>query len=134
MGRPELAKDPRYADNVTRCAHADELDALIAEWFKERDLPEVMRLFDRANVVAGPVYDIRDIMADPHYQARENIVSVPDGDFGSVRMQNVAPRFSRTPGRVQHAGRDLGANNAEVLAKIGIGPDEQNRLAAIGVI
>ena len=134
MGRPELAKDRRYADNVTRCAHADELDALIADWFKERDLAEIMQLFDRANVVAGPVYDIRDIMADPHYQARENIVSVPDGDFGSVRMQNVAPRFSRTPGRVRHAGGAMGADNPEVFAGIGIGLDEQRRLAAAGVI
>jgi crotonobetainyl-CoA:carnitine CoA-transferase CaiB-like acyl-CoA transferase len=134
MGRPELAKDRRYADNVTRCAHADELDALIADWFKERDLAEIMQLFDRANVVAGPVYDIRDIMADPHYEARENIVSVPDGDFGSVRMQNVAPRFSRTPGRVRHAGGAMGADNPEVFAGIGIGLDEQRRLAAAGVI
>jgi crotonobetainyl-CoA:carnitine CoA-transferase CaiB-like acyl-CoA transferase len=134
MGRPELATDPRYMDNVTRCAHADELDALIATWFKERDLAEVMQLFDQANVVAGPVYDIRDIVADPQYQARENIVSVPDRDFGSVRMQNVTPRFSRTPGRVKHSGGDIGADNAEVFANIGIGPDEQRRLAAVGVI
>ena len=134
MGRPELAKDPRYADNVTRCAHADELDALIADWFNERDLSDVMYLLDRANVVAGPVYDIRDIMADGHYQARENIVAVPDGDFGFVRMQNVTSRFSRTPGRVRHAGGDIGADNAEVFAGIGIGSDEQRRLAAAGVI
>jgi crotonobetainyl-CoA:carnitine CoA-transferase CaiB-like acyl-CoA transferase len=73
-------------------------------------------------------------MADPQYQARENIVSVPDRDFGSVRMQNVTPRFSRTPGRVNHSGGDIGADNAEVFAEIGIGPDEQRRLAALGVI
>jgi crotonobetainyl-CoA:carnitine CoA-transferase CaiB-like acyl-CoA transferase len=134
MGMPELANDPRYVDNVSRCANADELDALIAGWFKRRALAEIMELFDHANVVAGPVFDISDIMADPHYRARENIVSVPDADFGVVRMQNVVPRFSRTPGRVRHSGGDLGFDNAEVLEDLGISPDEQRRLAAARVI
>ncbi len=70
-----------------------------------------MQLFDKEEVVAGPVLDIRDIVKDPHYLARENIVSVQDDDFGSVRMQGVVPKFSSTPGEVRHAGRALGADN-----------------------
>ena len=134
MGMPDLAHDPRYADNVSRCENADTLDAIVAEWFAARDLADIMELFDRAEVVAGPVLDIGDIMADPHYAARGNIVTVPDEDFGSVRMQGVAPHFSNTPGAVRHAGRGLGADNAEVLAALGIDEAEQRRLAAAHVI
>lgn len=134
MGMPELARDPRFKDNVSRCAHADEIDDAVAGWFKTRDCADVMRLFDEAHVVAGPVYDISDIAADPHYAARENIVPVPDVDFGTVRMQGVTPRFSRTPGRVRHSGGNLGEDTAEVLGALGIGKDEQQRLAAAKVI
>ena len=134
MEMPELAQDPRFKDNVSRCAHAEEIDAAVAGWFKSRDCIDIMRLFDEAQVVAGPVYDISDIAADPHYAARENIVPVPDVDFGTVKMQNVTPKFSSTPGRVRHAGGNLGANTREILDALGIGEDEQQRLAAANVI
>jgi crotonobetainyl-CoA:carnitine CoA-transferase CaiB-like acyl-CoA transferase len=134
MGMPGLITNPRYKDNVARCENADELDATVASWFKARDSKEIMALFDKANVVAGPVYDIADIFADPHYAARENIVPVPDTDFGTVRMQNVTPRFSETPGRLRHSGGDLGADNAEVYAKLGISDKEQQRLREANVI
>ena len=86
-------------------------------------------------MVAGPVLTIRDIVEDPHYVARDNIVSVPDDDFGAVRMQNVAPRFLGTPGEVRHSGRALGADNREIfIGELGLGEDEFAALSAQGVI
>lgn len=135
MGKPELVDDPRYRDNASRCLHADPLDAEIAAWFAERDYAEVAAIFERADVVAGPIVDIRDIVSDPHYAARGNIVSVPDEDFGEVRMQNVSPRFVETPGEVRHSGRGLGADNRDIfVGRLGVSEDELASLQEAGVI
>ncbi len=135
MGMPELIDDPRFVDNTSRCANDVALDEIIAAWFRERDCADIMALFERADVVAGPVLDIRDIVADPQYAARQNIVSVPDEDFGAVRMQGVVPRFERTPGEVRHAGRALGADNEAVYkGLLRLTDDELARLATDGII
>ncbi|MCW0206029.1 CoA transferase [Achromobacter veterisilvae] len=135
LGMPELITDPRFVDNASRCEHDTALDEIIAGWFRERDCAAVMALFEEAEVVAGPVLDISDIVRDPHYQARENIVSVPDDDFGQVRMQGVVPRFLDTPGEVRHAGRALGADNREIYqGLLGVSPQEFDALTAQGVI
>jgi succinyl-CoA--D-citramalate CoA-transferase len=135
MGMPELVTDPRFVDNAARCANDVELDTLIARWFAERDCDDVMALFERSDVVAGPVLDIRDIVNDPHYRARQNIVAVPDDDFGSVRMQGVVPKFLDTPGEVRHAGRALGADNRAVYVE-GMGMSEEMfmQLQSSGII
>ena len=81
------------------------------------------------------VLDIRDIFKDPHYIARQNIVSVPDGDFGEVRMQGVTPKFSRTPGEVRHSGGELGADNRAIFVdELGVSESEFAALQAQGVI
>lgn len=134
MDMPELVKDPRYVDNASRCAHADGLDETIAAWFAERDMDEALRLFEEADVVAGPVLDIADIFRDPHYAAREDIVAVPDEDFGSVRMQGVVPKFARTPGRVVASGGRLGRDNDQVFGELGLDAARLSRLRDAGVI
>lgn len=135
LGMPALIADPRFADNASRCEHDAALDEIIAGWFRQRDCADVMALFEEAEVVAGPVLDISDIVRDPHYQARNNIVSVRDDDFGEVRMQGVVPRFQETPGEVRHSGRALGADNREIyIGALGLSPDEFDALCAQGVI
>jgi crotonobetainyl-CoA:carnitine CoA-transferase CaiB-like acyl-CoA transferase len=118
MGMPELISDPRFVNNTARCENDVALDEIIAAWFKQRDCDDVMQLFEKAEVVAGPVLDIRDIVKDPQYLARQNILSVPDADFGSVRMQGVVPKFSKTPGEVRHSGGALGADNEWVYRQL----------------
>lgn len=135
IGMPELIDDPRFVDNATRCDNDKALDALLAAWFAQRDSQDVMSLFERADVVAGPVIDIRDIFSDPHYQARENIVQTQDDDFGSVRMQSVVPKFADTPGEVRHAGRALGADNREIyIGELGMTEQKLSELQSKGVI
>jgi len=132
---PELLTDPRFADNASRCTHDVALDELLAGWFKQRDCDDVMALFDSANVVAGPVLDIADIVKDPHYVARKNIVTVPDDDFGSVQMQGVTPKFQHTPGEVRHSGRGLGADNRSIfIDELGLSEEAYQRLQAEGVL
>jgi len=135
MGMPDLITDSRFADNSSRCANDVALDTRIAAWFRERDCDSIMALFEKAEVVAGPVLDIRDIFKDPHYIARENIVSVPDGDFGRVRMQGVTPKFARTPGEVRHSGGALGADNRSIfIDELGLSESEFSALQSEGVI
>jgi crotonobetainyl-CoA:carnitine CoA-transferase CaiB-like acyl-CoA transferase len=135
MDMPELLADPRFADNASRCTHDVALDTAIAAWFRSRDCDAIMANFEKAEVVAGPVLDIRDIFQDPHYLARQNIVSVPDGDFGSVRMQGVTPKFARTPGAVRHSGGALGADNRAIfIGELGLDEAEFATLQAEGVI
>jgi crotonobetainyl-CoA:carnitine CoA-transferase CaiB-like acyl-CoA transferase len=135
MDMPELIADPRFVDNSSRCTHDVALDTLIAAWFRQRDCDAIMELFERAEVVAGPVLTIDDIVKDPHYLARQNIVSVKDDDFGSVRMQGVTPKFQDTPGEVRHAGRGLGADNRAIfIDELGLTESEFAALQSEGVI
>jgi crotonobetainyl-CoA:carnitine CoA-transferase CaiB-like acyl-CoA transferase len=135
IGRPDLADDPRFASLSLRVKNGDVLDALLVEWFAGRSLAEAMQRLEAADVVAGPVYDIRRIVADPQYAAREDIVAVADPDFGAVRMPAVLPKLSRTPGRVVHPGLERGAHNEEVYqGRLGLSAEECERLRKAGVI
>ena len=108
----------------------------MGEWFVQHDLDDIMDRFNAAGVVAGPIYDIRDIFADPHYAARQAVVAAPDVDFGNVRMQGVVPRLGTTPGRVTHAGGPIGAGQRRGLRRRAgtAGGAERRRLADLGVI
>lgn len=101
MGRPELAADPRYATHLARGAHQEELDALIAEWTATLTVAELEAKMIESSVPAGRIYDAEEMMADPHFAAREALVTVPDAEFGAVTMQGVFPKLSATPGGIR---------------------------------
>ncbi len=105
-----IADDPRFSTFESRAAHREELDAVVAAWVGARSTAEVLAAFDAAHAAIGPVYSMRDLMADPHVQERGVFVNV-DG----VVMQGPVARLSRTPGEVRHPGRALGADTDEVL-------------------
>jgi formyl-CoA transferase len=134
IGRPELIDDPRFATNNDRLEHIDDLDRVIGDWIGSHTLDEVMEAFEREDAAAAPIYDAGQIVEDPQYRARGSIVSVEDAELGAIKMQNVTPRLSRTPGRVRHAGLPLGAANEEVYAAIGISSEELAALKAEGVV
>jgi formyl-CoA transferase len=135
MGRPELADDERYATHGARGTSMAELDELIARWTAERKADELLELLAAEGVPAGRTYRARDMLADPHFAARESIVRVPHPEFGELAMQNVFPRLSATPGRVRHAGPELGEHNDDVYrGLLGLGDDDLARLRADGVV
>lgn len=107
--------DPRFATPAARAAHADELDALVADWIAERDLVEVEALFRESNAAGVAVIDMADAALDPHYAARAAVATVPDERLGEVYMTSPVPRLSATPGRIAHTGRMLGADNESIL-------------------
>jgi formyl-CoA transferase len=135
MGHPEWASDPRYATNPRRAAHADEVDALVAAWFADRTAEEVQRILDLAGVPVSPIYSVADIFADPHFQARGDIIAPEDPVMGGVPMPAVLPRFSRTPGRVRFVGPRLGEHNAQIYGGLlGLTDAEQAALREQSVI
>jgi succinyl-CoA--D-citramalate CoA-transferase len=135
MDRPELAEDPRYVHAGVRRKNADDLESEIGRWIRERTAPQVLERLLELKVPASLVNSIADLFADPHIDARDNLVSVPDGQGGQIRMVNVIPRLSRTPGRIRHAGRALGADNERVYEELlGLSSDDLARLRERGVI
>jgi crotonobetainyl-CoA:carnitine CoA-transferase CaiB-like acyl-CoA transferase len=123
VGRADLTTDPRFAEAQQRLRNAAEIDRIMAEWIGERTLADALAVFEQAQVAAAPVYDAELLMADPHLQARGVYPALPDPDLGSMRVQGPVPRFSATPGRVEHLGAPLGAHNDEVYRGL-LGLDE----------
>lgn len=115
MGQPELAADPRFVDHNARGDHQTELDELIAAWSMTLTAEEVYNLMLEHEVVVGHIFRAPEMLADPHYEARDSIVRVPDDVFGEFPMQNVAPKFSETQPEIRWAGPSLGAHNGEIL-------------------
>ena len=114
IDRPDLKDDPRFETNEKRVEHADELDAIIQGWMDDHTREEVLDAFEAADATLAPVYNVEDILADEHYQAREAVVSIDDPDLGEAVVQGPVPKFSETPGRVRHLGPSLGEHNDEV--------------------
>lgn len=135
MGMAELSTDPRFADGLNRQRSADVLDQIMAGWFLRYDFEKALKILEDGEVVAGPILTIAEIVKDPQYLARQTITTVPDDDFGPLRMQNAIPRFVRTPGTLRHAGLGLGAHNLAIYRdELGLTEAELDRLRHVGVI
>jgi crotonobetainyl-CoA:carnitine CoA-transferase CaiB-like acyl-CoA transferase len=134
IGRNDLGEDPELARNEGRVKYNDQLDAAISAWTGGRTLDEVLSLLEAAEVPAGRVYTAADIVEDRHYQAREMIErhTMPDGQ--PIDLPGIVPKLSQTPGRTRWVGPQLGAHTEEVLASLGIGAEEFQRLRDSGVV
>ena len=104
-----VGDDERFSTFAGRAAHRDELEAVMAAWCAARTSAAVLAELTTAEAAVGPVMDMADIAADPHFAAREAITAV-DG----TPMQGLIARLSATPGRVRWAGRHLDADGDEV--------------------
>ena len=135
LGLERLLADPRFATNDARIANGEAVDEALAEAIGRRSREEIVRLFETEGLTAAPVYDIADIMEDPHFKARRTFVEVPDPQLGTVTMSAPTPRLSDTPGTIRWAGPALGADNREVFAdELGLSDVELDRLKADGII
>jgi crotonobetainyl-CoA:carnitine CoA-transferase CaiB-like acyl-CoA transferase len=135
IGRADLAEDPDYVDPIRRQERAAEVDALVAGWVAERSLADAMCVFEAAEVTAAPVYDARQLLEDEHLRARGTYVTVDDPDFGPVTVQAPVAQLTETPGRIDHLGRALGADNDDVYGDLlGLDRDKLAALRANGVI
>ncbi len=135
MGQPALAKDPRYATHSARGANQAELDALVGRWTATQTREQVLAAMEKAGVPAGLIYRAPEMLEDPHFKARAAIVSTQHPDFGELRMQNVAPKLSATPGAIRTPAPAMGQHNEEVyLGLLGMARERYDALAARKVI
>ena len=136
MGRPELGDDPRYATHVARGENQLELDALINDWSKTLTIEQVDALMIEYSIPAGKVYRAPEMLADPHFAAREAIIEVETERFGKMKMQNAFPKLSATPSGVHRpAPSVVGQHNAEVYGELlGLGAGDLAQLQAAGAI
>lgn len=134
MGRPEMGSDPRLENNAGRVEHEAEIDAVIEEWTGSLRSPDALALLEEARVPSGPIYNVADMFADPHFNARGLFEEV--GVNGSpLKIPAMIPKMSATPGRTDWAGAEVGAHNREVYGELlGLGEDDLLDLAKQGVI
>jgi formyl-CoA transferase len=118
MGRPELAKDPAYNSHQARGSRQQELDELVGRWTSTLTTRAVLDLMDQHGVPAGLIYRPPDMLSDPHFAARNAIVTVKHPQFGDLKMQNVAPKLSATPGGIHASSPDLGQHNDEIYLEL----------------
>jgi crotonobetainyl-CoA:carnitine CoA-transferase CaiB-like acyl-CoA transferase len=134
IGRPDLADDPALRGNDGRSAVAGMLDGVIGDWTKARTVDEALAALAGADVPAGRIYSVADIVADPHYQARDMILDAELPGGTRVKMPGIVPKLSATPGAVRWQGPALGAHTDSVLADLGRDPETIERLRREGVV
>ena len=134
IGRADMIEDPRFRSNTDRVRNIDACDGIVADFILGKTLADNMAIFEAAEVTAIPVYEIDQLLDDPHVQERGVLVEAPDDEAGSVLMHNIIPRLSETPGRLRSAAPSLGQHNTEILSSLGRDAAAIAALAAAGAI
>ncbi len=131
VGRADLVIDPRYRTNAGRVKHAVELDAVIGAFVARRTQARNVAFFDKAEVTIGPIYDVTQIIKDPHILERELLADYPDAEMGQFPMHHVVPRLMGTPGSIRTPAPRLGEHNRELLSELNVNYDEllKNKIA-----
>jgi crotonobetainyl-CoA:carnitine CoA-transferase CaiB-like acyl-CoA transferase len=134
VGREDMVDDPRFKDNTARVKHRDEVDAVVGAWVASQTREEALHAFAGAAVTAAPVYDIADLLNDPHVVARGIFEELPDTDLGWVQMHAPIPRLSATPAGYSRPAPRLGEHTREILAELRYDTPAINALRDAGVI
>jgi formyl-CoA transferase len=120
IGRADLVTDPRYRTNAGRVKHAAELDAIIGAFIARRTQAANVAFFDKAEVTIGPIYDVTQIVEDPHILERELLADYPDAEMGQFPMHHVVPRLLGTPGSIRTPAPRLGQHNRELVSELNL--------------
>ena len=135
MQRPDLATDGKFSGHVARGENQAELDEIITAWTRNFEAGELLALLERHAVPAGRIYRAPDMLADEHFIARQSIAQVQHPKYDNLKMQNVFPRLSATPGSIKWAGPALGQHNEEVYRELlGYDAADLERLKQDGII
>lgn len=135
MQREELLTDPRFENQVVRAENRAAIDEIVAAWTGQYELAELLPRVEAATIPAGPVYSIEDIVKDPHFQARDMLLSLHDRVLGELKVPGIVPKLSETPGEVRWLGPEIGAHNEEVYSGLlNFSPHEITALEDRGVI
>jgi crotonobetainyl-CoA:carnitine CoA-transferase CaiB-like acyl-CoA transferase len=135
MDRPDLLDDARFTKLVDRAAHGDEINGIVTEWTRARSAADIERACVDCDVPVATAYTPVDMFADPHFDARGDLVEVDDPVAGAMRQQAPFPRFTGEPPSAPSGAPRLGADTRQVLGdELGVSTGELDVLAADGVI
>ncbi|WP_439862958.1 CaiB/BaiF CoA transferase family protein [Pseudomonas antarctica] len=134
IGRADLAEAPEFAHNDGRAAKSGLLDAAITHWTSSLPIDQVLSALEAAQVPAGRIYSVADIVSDPHYQARDMLLEAKLPGGVSVKMPGIVPKLSETPGRVNWQGPTLGQHTDDILGSLGLTGADIQRLKTSGVV
>ncbi|WP_209125665.1 CaiB/BaiF CoA-transferase family protein [Alkalihalobacillus sp. BA299] len=134
IGQEHLLNDPRFKDNRARLKYAEDLDKIISEWVSQHTQKEAVQIFESFEVAVAPIYSVKDVFEDLHFNARETIIKIPSEELGEVALNNVIPKMSLTPGKIKSAAPSLGKHNQEVYKKIGLTDEQLSQLIEEGII
>lgn len=135
MEREDLLTDERFAIQVVRAENREAIDAIVSDWTAGYELSDLLPRVEAATIPAGPVFSIADIVDDPHFRARDMLLSLHDRVLGELKVPGIVPKLSATPGTARWLGPDIGAHNQEVYTKLlNAGPAELADWSARGVI
>lgn len=133
-GHPALADDARLATNAGRVQHEQEIDGVLASWCASLDAAEILRTLDDAQVPAGPIYNVADMFADPHFHARGLFEQVTVGGK-PLAIPAILPKLASTPGRTAWPGPEVGSHSDHVLHELlGLSAEEIAALKQRGVV
>ena len=131
---PEMAENPAMANNAGRVIHEAEIDAALFQWCKNNDAQTIISELEAERVPVGPIYNIEDMINDPHYQARGMFEQV-EIDGKPLKLPAILPKLDSTPGKTDWSGPKLGSHNEEVFRDIlGLDNDELKALKASSVV
>ncbi|HVX74883.1 MAG TPA: CoA transferase [Bradyrhizobium sp.] len=134
MSQPELARDSRFLTYQDRWDHREALIAIISAFTSVRTKAELLAVFG-GQIPFGPVYNVEEIVSDPHFRAREMVVPVEQpGLDAPVLLAGVPVKMSETPGAIRRRAPLLGEHTAEVLAEIGCSVDDIHAWHRVGAI
>ncbi len=134
MGRIDLAGDPQLARNDGRVPRAAEIDAAIQGWCDTQTIDAALATLQAADVPAGKIYSVRDMMSDPQYLARGMFEQHQFADGTPVKMPAITPKLSATPGQTRWLGPTLGQHNEEILQQLGYTCEDIAALRKDGVL
>ena len=135
MGMEDLLERTEFKDNAARLENRESLNDELNSWLGQRNLKETMDQLIPAGGVVGPVYDAAQIMEDPHFHSRQDIIDIDDPELGQTKMLGVVPKFSETPGAVEHAGPKVGEHNRHIYSSwLGLEEEKLTELNRQGTI
>ncbi|HLB15688.1 MAG TPA: CoA transferase [Burkholderiales bacterium] len=135
IGRPELAGDPRFADNAARRERQAELKTVVELWSRELTSDAVVAACHRVDIPAGPVWDLAQAAGSDQTAARELVRRVPHPEFGVIGIVLQPAKFATEDAVLAAREPRLGEHNEAVLGtRLGLSAAELERLRAEGVI
>ena len=133
-GRPDMAEDPLLKSNAGRVENEGKIDAVLAVWCGGNSSQQILDKLEEARVPAGPIYNVKDMMEDPHYQAR-NMFEQVEINGKPLKIPAILPKLSRTPGKTDWAGSEVGSHNQEVFGELlGLDKERLKALASAKII